>query len=1011
MILRYFSRRGGLHGGGETTDMQSSATALLTITQLLLQNAAEPLLGVFLYAWLREHAGVMGRRRREAVEGVVCAAIAVLGIAVPLGVGPGVQVDARYAFLVIGTMFGGPLAGLIVAVFAGAYRWWVGGVGMMSGVAGLAVAYLICLAARRAMAASGRGMRYGDMLLLAVAVGVGVSTVVFFVKGPNAAIFWRYEPPFFVIDILSVALLGALALRFDRTAAAARQAAESDARLRAIVEHLPDILSIKDRENRFLFVNPSFERDTYRSAAEVLGRRAEEIFDETSGRFPDREAKEMLAADKAVRLGPLNVAVAGNRNWVVVTNFPIRNADGVTEAIGTITTDVTELMSAREALERREAMLRRHQQGITEIVRADADRPFLDELRNLSEIAANILEIEYVTVFEIDNAAGLGRCIEDYRRSLGQHGAVSDLKVPEYARMVALLSQERVVAIEDIAADRRFDDRREVLNRRGVASSILVPVYIGREIGGVIAFSARGDKRAWSAEEIAFARNIGGLLSTMMVTSRYREALAALDLVGDAIYVERDDGNVIYANRPAIELAAAPSGSRELGALALPRLPAPLAAGRDRGEIVWRRDGQDRDLEIRRVRLPLGGTVSVIADVTQIKIDERERARLERKLRDTGRMEAIGHLAGGIAHDFNNLLGAIIGFARFLEQDLPANSEAHRFASRILDAGTRGRTLVSQILGYANAQAVERHALDLRDAVAGNARLIRESLPDGTTLTLEPGVEPLPVLANPGQIGQVILNLCVNARDAMDDGGAITVDVTRIAPGDPELAREPAVGRFDPARFYARLTVVDDGPGIAPALMPRIFEPFFTTKSRRLGSGLGLAIVQGIVNSHDGACVIDSVLGTGTRVAVYFPLDDTAPAPQLAAPSDAALRGRERLLIVDDEIDTTDVLSIGLDRLGYEVAAVNTPQEAIEAFTEAPQHWDVVVTDNVMAGCSGISLAGELIAIRPDVPIILCTGFDDGTVAREARNLGIRAVMAKPVEPAQLAAAIRAACG
>src|SRR6185437_2719242 len=242
----------------------------------------------------------------------------------------------------------------------------------------------------------------------------------------------------------------------------------------------------------------------------------------------------------------------------------------------------------------REAMLRRHQQGLTEIGRADADRPFLDELRNLSEIAANILEIEYVTVFEIDNAAGLGRCIEDYRRSLGQHGAVSDLEVPEYARMVALLSQERVVAIEDIAADRRFDDRREVLNRRGVASSILVPVYIGRDIGG--------------------------LMSTMMVTSRYREALAALDLVGDAIYVERDDGNVIYANRPAIELAAAPSGSRELGALALPRLPAPLAAGRDRGEIVWRRDGQDRDLEIRRVRLPLGGTVSVIADVTQIKI-------------------------------------------------------------------------------------------------------------------------------------------------------------------------------------------------------------------------------------------------------------------------------------------------------------------------------------------------------------------------------------------------------
>src|SRR6185437_12704597 len=968
--------------------MNSPANALLTITQLLLQNAAEPLLGVFLYAWLREHAGVMVGWRREAVEGVACGAIAVLGIAVPLGVGPGVQVDARYAFLVIGTIFGGPFAGLLVALFAGTYRWSIGGGGAITGIAGIGVTYLVCLAAGRVIAARGRRLRYGDLILLAIAVSAAISMTAFAIKGTGGAGFWQYEPPFFVIDILTVGLLSALALRFDRTAAAARRAAENDARLRAIVEHLPDILSIKDRENRFLFVNPSFERDTYRSAAEVLGRRAEEIFDETSGRFPDREAQEVFAENRAVRLGPLDIKVAGRPAWVMVTNFPIRNAGGEIEAIGTITTDISELQEKRDAMERREALLRRHQQALTDIMGDGAERPFIDELRSLSAIAANALDVEYITTFEFDPAAGLARCIDDYRRGRDEHGAVPDTPAAVYTALAAVLTRERIIVTEDIANDPRFAPRRDLIAARGVSSSIVVPIYVGNHIGGLIAFSHVGPIRSWTAEDVAFARNVGSLVSTMMVTSRYREALAALDLVGAAIYVERDDGNVIYANRPAVELAIAPGDKRGLGTLNLPRLPSPPSRDRDHGEIVWPHDGSDRDLYIRRVPLPLGGAVSVVTDVTQAKIDERERERLERKLRDTGRMEAIGQLAGGIAHDFNNLLGAIIGFSRFLEQDLPPNSESQRYASRILDAGQRGRTLVSQILGYANARAVERHPLDLRDAVAGNARLIRESLPQGATLTLEPGAETLPVLGNSGQIGQVILNLCVNARDAIDGvGGTIAVTLARIPPGAPELGREPAVGRLDPARFYARLSVADNGPGIVPALLPRIFEPFVSTKSRRLGSGLGLAIVQGIVNSHNGACLIDSALGAGTRVSVYFPLANAAPVPSLPAPSEAALRGRERMLIVDDELDTTDVLSIGLDRLGYEVAAVNTPEEAIEAFAEAPRQWDVVVTDNLMDGCSGINLAGQMIAIRPDVRIILCTGFDDGTVAQEARQL------------------------
>ena len=431
---------------------------------------------------------------------------------------------------------------------------------------------------------------------------------------------------------------------------------------------------------------------------------------------------------------------------------------------------------------------------------------------------------------------------------------------------------------------------------------------------------------------------------------------------------------------------------------------------RDRGEVAWRHADGVRDLDIRRVRLPEGGTVSVIADVTQAKLDERERERLELRLRDAGRMQAIGQLAGGIAHDFNNLLGAIIGFARFLEQDLAPHTDPHRYATRILDAGERGKNLVAQILGFAQARTLEKHPVDLRVPVEENCRLIADSLPPGIKLSLDLGADKLPVLGNEGQLGQVISNLCINCRDALaETGGDIAVDLSRLSPGDSELERAPAFGRLDPRRGYARLDVRDNGPGIASALVPHIFEPFVTTKNGGRGSGLGLAIVQGIVVAHDGACAVESAAGAGTRIAIFLPLGPDV-VPQQRAPTDSAeLRGRERVLIVDDEIDITDVLSIGLDRLGYEVAAVNAPREALDAFAEAPAQWDVVVTDQLMAGMSGLALAAELQAIRPDVAIILCTGLDDGTVAPAARQLGIRAVLAKPVEPERLAAAIRAA--
>ncbi len=217
------------------------------------------------------------------------------------------------------------------------------------------------------------------------------------------------------------------------------------------------------------------------------------------------------------------------------------------------------------------------------------------------------------------------------------------------------------------------------------------------------------------------------------------------------------------------------------------------------------------------------------------------------------------------------------------------------------------------------------------------------------------------------------------------------------------------VGHLDENERYARLDVTDDGQGIPPEILSRIFEPFFTSKSRGRGTGLGLAIVHGIVMSHGGACAVDSRVGEGSRFSVYLPAAD---APLAAAPHEAArveLRGAERVLIVDDEIDSTDMLSIGLDRLGYEVAAINNPLDGFAVIAEDPAAWDVVVTDQLMPGLHGIDLARRIRELNPDVTIILCTGLDDDAIEAGAEAAGIYAVLQKPVEPERLALAIRAA--
>jgi signal transduction histidine kinase len=541
-----------------------------------------------------------------------------------------------------------------------------------------------------------------------------------------------------------------------------------------------------------------------------------------------------------------------------------------------------------------------------------------------------------------------------------------------------------------------------------------------------VTFSHFGGPRAWSAEEIAFARSIADIVAVIFLNDRYRESLAALDLIEDGIYIEDAHGRLIYGNRVAFAMARGPKHS-ETPQLALkslpgtfPRPPHLLQAETDRYDTTLDLGNDHRDIQIMRRRLPDGGIIALIRDITGRNRAQRERERLENQLVQASKLEAIGQLAGGIAHDFNNLLGAMLGFARFIEEDLPAESKQHHYARRIIAACERGKAIVTQVNSFARARNIERRAVDLAALLPEIRDLSLGLIKSTIILTLEIKDPPLPALANSGQVTQLLVNLIANANDAIDGAGKIAVTAAKIGVGeaaveeeehqlslfDGKYCRRRIFGQLDPTRDYARIDVSDSGKGISPKIVQRIFEPFFS-KRRTGGTGLGLSVVHSIVNSHEGVLYLDSAEGKGTTFSIYLPLIAAAEAEIHLRGVAARNEGTERVLIVDDDIDVADMLSIGLARVGYEVAVSNDPLEALEAFTEDPQGWDIAIIDRMMPEMSGIELAQRFRAIRSDLRIILCTGLDDGTVESQLAGQAFDLFFIKPVAPDQIAGGIR----
>ncbi len=402
---------------------------------------------------------------------------------------------------------------------------------------------------------------------------------------------------------------------------------------------------------------------------------------------------------------------------------------------------------------------------------------------------------------------------------------------------------------------------------------------------------------------------------------------------------------------------------------------------------------------ISPIRDPSGEVINYVC----VKRDVTHEMALENQVRQAQKMQAIGTLAGGIAHDFNNVLYAIIGFSELAMADAPPDSQLHTYLSGVISAGERAHHLVKQILTFCRQSETEKNPIEISSVVKEALKFLRASLP--STIEIRKHIDPSAgdIIGDPTQIHQVLMNLCTNAAQAMrDTGGILAVGLDSVEMDSRFVARHP---ELKPG-LYTRVTISDTGSGMTPEVLERIFEPYFTTKKKGEGTGLGLAVVHGIVKDHEGAITVQSEPGIGTTVQVCFPSIGKAAVHDASA-IEAPPLGSERILLVDDEPSVIQMSSETLERLGYHVTTVSSGTEALEVFRADPGQVDLVISDMTMPKMTGKALAQELMAIRPDIPIILCTGFSELISEKEAESLGIRALVMKPIHRSRIAETVR----
>jgi PAS domain S-box-containing protein len=587
----------------------------------------------------------------------------------------------------------------------------------------------------------------------------------------------------------------------------------------------------------------------------------------------------------------------------------------------------------------------------------------------------------------------------------------------------------QTTVVQNIVSNPKFNPWREEALRQGFAAAIALPLRDGKDVFGVLVILA-SEPDAFNVDEIGLLEELADDLSSGISTirrekeqDRLKEEQMLLAAViaqeAEGVMTFNHDGTIRYVNPAWETICGVEAGNligRNLHTLDYSQhcreLYLAIQKTLFRGESVTgtficsRADGSRFEIDTRIS--PVGGLADAVIRYVAVIRDVTHEVHLEEQLRTAQKMEAIATLSGGIAHDFNNILAAIITNTELVVDDVPEKSTLHEHLRIVQQAALRGKNLVKQIRTIGQQTSQERRPVRIENIIEECLLLLRPSLPASIDICKHIAPDVGLVSADPTQLHQVILNLCTNAAEAMQDrNGVLDIGLDLFYHKAAYTNDYPGL----PTGHYLCLSVKDTGPGMERAIMERIFDPFFTTKGQSKGTGLGLSVAHSIVKSHGGTITVDSKPGHGTTFKVFLPRLEQRDLPSMKDPTLPIRGGDECILLVDDEEDLVFAGRKMLERLGYQVVTGCDGREAFKLFSAQPQRFDLVITDQTMPNMTGEMLAREILNVRADVPIILCSGreaFADIDLSlQKAKAIGIRELISKPFERDEITQIIR----
>ena len=790
----------------------------------------------------------------------------------------------------------------------------------------------------------------------------------------------------------------------------------------------PDFQTFTEQSPNMIFINKG-RRVVYanRRCTQIMGYSREEFYDPDFDFmiFIAPESVDLIRANflrhmQGEEIDPHEYCLInkhGVKIEAIITTRPIDYEGG--PAILGIVTDITERKRAEEELQYRlkfQHLITHISSQFINLYPAQIDGEIIDTLQQIGEFAA--ADRSYVFQFS-DNQKFVSCthewCAEEIEPTIER---IQDVALDTFPwSMGKFLGGEMLIvpSVSDLPPE--ATNERLEFGRQSIQSVLDVPMASGGRVLGFIGLDSVREKKMWAEDTNSLLKIVGHVFANALENQKNRQALeeseerlrTAFETFPDPVtIVQAHDGRCVDVNSAFTRLTGWRRDEvigKTADDLAIWRNPEDrekmMAGIAEHGRI----ENLEAQFNLKKGRLITAlmsavlinlrdrpHILTITRDISELKAAQQERERLKLQLIQAQKMEAIGTLAGGIAHDFNNILGAILGFTEMALYDTTEGSMERYNMEQVLKAGHRAKDLVKQILAFSRKSEQDKQVISINPIIKEALVLLRASLP--TTIEIKLDIKPNlgAIFADPAQIHQVLMNLCTNSAHAMEAaGGILKVSLNSTTIGVKAASYNP---ELKPGN-YLMLTVEDTGCGMDAATLKRIFDPYFTTKAVGKGSGMGLSVVHGIVRGHGGALTVESTPNKGTRVDILFPLvnrkikSDTEKLKTVPT-------GNECILFIDDEQSLMDLAKSMLQKLGYRVVTCSGPIEALSAFEAEPDRFDLVVSDMTMPHMTGDRLAEELMKIRSNIPVIICTGHSEKLDAVRAKAIGIKGFLKKP---------------